>query len=664
MNKFLRSVRSTTNKKDDLIKQSITTQLSNSVKEIQYAGIEENKTNNAVNIFEAASALCTTVEAMMLHGLKDSLTHRFKRVIADVEERPEPSFWPPLLVISHRQIVDQITNLSQISTEVGQCRAWIRLALNDCLLSSYLMTMRQDSSALKSFYRVDAYVRDAELLEVAQRLIEGVEAFKTFVLPCNSSLLNTWPLPSLFLAGIWAPTMKACPVAPCDDVAQSIDNSAIAPSIPETGSETTSLSSAFSYTSQSSGLRQIVALTEDEVLKIILAKETGQGNNSQSLEDLKSSCSSDQEKSSDLEGVQYNVGNSLNRATGWSFDENQEIINVEKEVTTSPSFIKENENEGKSMDASYNALIESYNMLSVIKTPDFREVWQKYEEERNSNISPADNVMDETPESGAYSPTRVSTRTESTPMAVQIRQIAREKGLDVQSYLCADCQQHLGILHKPNVCAFTGDYFCDSCMSTEQVPIPARIIYNWDFKTYPISQKALKYLNEVKDHPVVDFKVVNPYIYSVVEEMAQLQILRNQLNFLRAYLYTCREPVIEQLQKMIWPREYMYEHIHQYSISDLSEITSGILLKRLEEVVQFGREHVSSCWLCSQKGFVCEVCNKPKALFPFDVENVYRCDICNAVYHKNCLNSSKPCPKCERKKKREELPLLGAISIE
>lgn len=49
--------------------------------------------------------------------------------------------------------------------------------------------------------------------------------------------------------------------------------------------------------------------------------------------------------------------------------------------------------------------------------------------------------------------------------------------------------------------------------------------------------------------------------------MAQLQILRNQLNFLRAYLFTCREPVIEQLQKQMWPREYMYEHVHQYSIS-------------------------------------------------------------------------------------------------
>lgn len=250
------------------------------------------------------------------------------------------------------------------------------------------MTMRQDSSALKSFYRVDAYIRDAELLEVAQRLIEGVEAFKTFTLPCNSSLLNTWPVPSLFLAGIWASTLKACPVAPCDDVAQSIDDSSIPPSIPETSSETASLSSALSFTSQSSGLRQIVALTEDEVLKIILAKdkELRPSNNSQSLDELKISNNSEQEKSNEVEGVNYNVGNSLNRATGWSFDENQEEVSDNNEDVSN----KRNGNEPKSMDNSYNALIESYNMLSVIKTPDFREVWQKYEEERKGDTSPED----------------------------------------------------------------------------------------------------------------------------------------------------------------------------------------------------------------------------------------------------------------------------------
>lgn len=73
--------------------------------------------------------------------------------------------------------------------------------------------MREDSSVLKPFYNTYAYVRDSELLDVAQRLIEGVETFTEFSFPCNSSLLNTWQLQSLILAGIWSPTLRSCPVS-------------------------------------------------------------------------------------------------------------------------------------------------------------------------------------------------------------------------------------------------------------------------------------------------------------------------------------------------------------------------------------------------------------------------------------------------------------------
>lgn len=49
--------------------------------------------------------------------------------------------------------------------------------------------------------------------------------------------------------------------------------------------------------------------------------------------------------------------------------------------------------------------------------------------------------------------------------------------------------------------------------------------------------------------------------------MANLQSMRIQLNFLRDYLFTCREPVIEELQQQINGKNYMYEHVDQYSIS-------------------------------------------------------------------------------------------------
>ncbi|XP_030756081.1 uncharacterized protein LOC115882273 [Sitophilus oryzae] len=660
MNKLLKSVRSASNKKDELIKQSITTNLSNTVKEIQYAGVEEGKGNKISDLSDASTQLCTTIEAMFLHGLKDSLTHRFKRVLADVDEKPEPNFWPPLLVISHRQIIDQILNLSQVSTEVGHCRAWVRLVLNDCLLSSYLMTIRQDFSALKSFYTTNAFLRDSELLEVAQRLIEGVEAFKTFTLHSNSSLLNTWPLQSLILSGIWAPTLKNCPVAPCDDVAMTIDDNSKEPWLNnhEESSETASLSSAMSFGSQVSGLKHVVSLSEDEVLKIILGKN--KDNKEAELPCSSSYGSSDLEHNQITveDNINHNVGNSINRA-GWSFDGQEE-----KQDEKSEENVEVPTKDVKSMETSFTDLIESYNILSgaYIKTPDIREVWQKFEDRRTEDSTSAitNNKEEVVPSVSNLSPVK----TESMSLAVQVGKIANEKGLDIQNFQCADCKQPLNIEHKPNVCNYTGDYFCISCIHDEKISIPARIIHNWDFQKYSVSKKSFNYINEIKEHPVIDFKVLNPYIYGAVEEMAELQVLRNQLNYLRAYLYTCREPVIEQLQKQMWPREYMYEHIHQYSISDLHEIQNNVLAQELERVVHFGKNHVFNCWLCRQKGFVCEVCNKSKALFPFDVENVYKCDICNAVYHKNCLNSSKPCPKCERRKKREILPLLGAITLE
>ncbi|XP_076261156.1 pleckstrin homology and RUN domain containing M1 [Rhynchophorus ferrugineus] len=663
MNKLLKSVRPSS-KKDDVIKESITTNLSVTVKEIQYAGVEESKANRIIDISEAINQLCSTVEAIFLHGLKDSLRHKFKRALADVDERPDPNFWSPLLVISHRQIIDQILNLSQITTEVGQCRAWVRLVLNDCLLSSYLLTIRQDLSTLKSFYNTNAYIRDADHLEVAQKFIEGVEAFKTFTLHSNSSLLNTWPLQSLILSGIWAPTLKNCPIAACDDVALIIEETSKEQvhSSQEESSDTVSLCSAISSGSQASGLKPVTLLSEDDVLKIILG-ENKDSTISEAPRFSSDYSETEHDKNIIEDNLNHNVGNSL-KGKGWSFDEKQE------EEDTSQKQIEPEENkvlinkEKKSVEGSFTALIESYNTLSdtSIRTTNIREVWKKFEDERLSE--PLQHIT-ENQEISAPTITNLSPmKSEAMSLAVQLGKIANERGLDVQDFECAGCKQPLSIEHKPNVCHYTGEYYCNACMHEEAVSIPARIIHNWDFEKYSVSRKSFNYINEIKDHPVIDFKILNPYIYGAVEEMAQLQIMRNQLNYLRAYLYTCREPIIEQLQKQMWPREYMYEHIHQYSISDLHEIQNNVLAQELEKVVQFGKNHVSNCWLCSQKGFVCEICTKPKALFPFDVDNVYKCEMCNAVYHKHCLNSSKPCPKCERRKKREELPLLSAIRVE
>lgn len=125
------------------------------------SGVEEN---NTIGNCDESMTLCSVLEAIFLHGLKDSLLNRVTEVLSgpDFNAVPQPSFWGPLLVFSHRQIIAQIQTLSQLTTEVGYCRAWIRLALNEGLLASYFGAIKRDNSALKPYYNRSAFIRDTD----------------------------------------------------------------------------------------------------------------------------------------------------------------------------------------------------------------------------------------------------------------------------------------------------------------------------------------------------------------------------------------------------------------------------------------------------------------------------------------------------------------------
>lgn len=225
-------------------------------------------------------------------------------------------------------------------------------------------------------------------MELAQRLIEGVESSGAFTLPTNSSLLNNWQTQSLVMAGIWSPTLKNTPIAPCDDVAMIIDEEIKQMSQDEV-SDSASLCSAMSLTSQTSG-RHELPFSEDDALKVILAKDC--------TSDLPCSTSN---SSSDIEvaknciedSLNHNIGNSLNRE-GWSFDEACQTEH--KESTIEEEVVGERDPgdpiEGrKSMESSFTALVESYNMIggSYIRTPDIRGIWQKFEDRKLDEITPS-----------------------------------------------------------------------------------------------------------------------------------------------------------------------------------------------------------------------------------------------------------------------------------
>lgn len=171
-------------------------------------------------------SLCATIEAIFLHGLKDSFLWQTVNILvgsgaSEANRRPSPTMWAPLLIFSHKSAIEQIQSMSQITSEIGYCRCWIRQSLNDCLLSSYFSNMRKSSGALTPYYQRTAFTRDPDFMELAESLIGGLEACVSFNLPLNSSLLNQWTDLPLQLSGLYTPSLQSFPIASGIDVANN-----------------------------------------------------------------------------------------------------------------------------------------------------------------------------------------------------------------------------------------------------------------------------------------------------------------------------------------------------------------------------------------------------------------------------------------------------------
>ncbi|XP_066089674.1 pleckstrin homology domain-containing family M member 3 isoform X1 [Saccopteryx bilineata] len=228
--------------------------------------------------------------------------------------------------------------------------------------------------------------------------------------------------------------------------------------------------------------------------------------------------------------------------------------------------------------------------------------------------------------------------------------LSLERGLTAQSFKCAGCQRSIGLSNgKAKVCHYSGWYYCSSCHVDDSFLIPARIVHNWDTSKYKVSKQAKEFLEYVYEEPLIDIQQENPMLYLHAEPLATVVRLRQRLKSLRAYLFSCRAAVAEDLRRRIFPREYLLQQIHLYSLADLQQVIEGKLAPFLGKVIKFATSHVYSCSLCSQKGFICEICNNGEILYPFEDISTSRCESCGAVFHSECKEKSVPCPRCVRR---------------
>ncbi|XP_052004540.1 pleckstrin homology domain-containing family M member 3-like [Xyrauchen texanus] len=228
--------------------------------------------------------------------------------------------------------------------------------------------------------------------------------------------------------------------------------------------------------------------------------------------------------------------------------------------------------------------------------------------------------------------------------------LAVEKGLTAQSFRCAGCQRPVGLSRgKAKVCSYSGWYYCPSCHQDNLFLIPARLLHNWDTNKHKVSKQAKEFLEFVFEEPLLDVQQLNPCLYEHCEALAAILKLRQQLQSLRAYLFSCRATVAEDLRRRIFPREYLLQHVHLYSLADLQQVIDGKLAPFLSKVIKFASSHVYNCSLCREKGFICELCHNGKVIYPFQENATRRCEGCGAVFHAACRMRAQPCPRCVRR---------------
>ncbi|KAL0984270.1 hypothetical protein UPYG_G00139260 [Umbra pygmaea] len=194
------------------VKQWIKEKLAWSLKALQKRYV----TTDAVVTSEDSDSnlLCCTLEAIFIHGIKS----KYVRSEAGGRGRkglsrgtlPQPVFWSLLKTVTHRDVITELENMCFVSTDVGRCRAWLRLALNHGLVECYLASLFREGSKLQAHYQPSALLLDPEEREVLLSYIQGLASL-TFNLSYKSAVLNEWTTTPLALAGL-------CPSAQVDPV--------------------------------------------------------------------------------------------------------------------------------------------------------------------------------------------------------------------------------------------------------------------------------------------------------------------------------------------------------------------------------------------------------------------------------------------------------------
>ncbi|KAM3727952.1 Run domain Beclin-1-interacting and cysteine-rich domain-containing protein [Dirofilaria immitis] len=230
-----------------------------------------------------------------------------------------------------------------------------------------------------------------------------------------------------------------------------------------------------------------------------------------------------------------------------------------------------------------------------------------------------------------------------------------------QQYRCGGCGIKVARAYcrRMRYCDYYGKVFCQRCHQGARSRIPARIIYQWNFKEYPVSDIAYRFLLDNHQQPVINASAIDSRFYNRIRRLKKIKEVRIKLVHIWSYIRLCKiaKETITKYGNLYaifsTVPNYMLSDADVYSMEDLENVRKGELFRIIAPLIKYGQCHVEGCEHCRAQAFVCELCDqKDDLLFPFQVEYIDRCEECGSLSHQKCATKrwkdGKPCPKCLR----------------
>ncbi|XP_042890277.1 run domain Beclin-1-interacting and cysteine-rich domain-containing protein-like isoform X2 [Penaeus japonicus] len=224
--------------------------------------------------------------------------------------------------------------------------------------------------------------------------------------------------------------------------------------------------------------------------------------------------------------------------------------------------------------------------------------------------------------------------------------------MGTQGWRCAGCGMRVSerLSRHFRLCHYLGRYFCTTCHSNQTAVIPAKVLHKWDFKLYPVASFSSELLERMRSDPLFNVGAVNPRLYKRCRHLHQTHIYRLQLYHTLPYINTCSRGLSERAILGKLPQHWANDP-HVYSLDDLLAIKGGQLVAEIKDVTSVCISHIAKCQVCLGRGFICEVCGRGEAIFPFQLDSTARCECCNACFHAGCFSPAR-CPRCIRRESR------------